>query len=601
MEVHYTQKTFYRASILVIGVGALLYSFLYNPPKDQFDNVYSSQSFDHKKFSNILLKEVSRDLGIDYRNEEYVTGKKMQDIDPGIEINSPAISVLDFNQDSYMDLYITTGDGRPNLLYINQQGKGFKEEAEKYGIADLNQNGLSVFSFWGDFNNDGLTDFLQAKYGCHKFFLGTKSGKFEDHSEWLSGYCSRPNGVNAADFYQDGKLSLIFANFMASDEESASNVLWLNNTRYDNTTGGKNVLFKNDGKKFTLEKKADFLTRSYSHSAGITDINLDGYPDIFFSNDYAHDEMFLNQQDGSFKDVTNYYIPKIVHGLSGMNTEFFDYDADGLIDLYVTNIHKPPFNRYFNLLWKKKPDNTFENFSNSVGVAECGFSWAAKFVDVDNDGEADLPVVNGRARSSIVGKPSEGKSMWYERIEVSQIPRFIRGFYTSKEGMKGKYISAFERNCFFAQRDGQFYDIAEQSGFDDKEENRAMALIDYDNDGRVDIVTAGGMARLKIYHNETTIQSSNSWIGFSLKDKNGNPIPHGARIKFKLSNGKIILRELYPANGYKGFSEPRFHVGLGQAKIAGNIEVFWPMSKKTQTVTEYKINQYNLISESINE
>ena len=458
-----------------------------------------------------------------------------------------------------------------------------------------------TFSFWGDFNRDGITDFLLVRYGCHRFFLGSKAGKFEEHTDWLDGFCSNADGVNAANFYQDGKLSLIFANFLSRKGESESNKLWLSNTRYDNTTGGRNFLLRNLGNKFELEKKADFVTRSYTHSAGITDINLDGYPDIFFSNDYAHDEMFINNKDGTYSDVTDKYVPRVNHGLSGMNTEFFDYDNDGLIDLYVTNIHKPPFNRYFNLLWKKKPDNTFENVSNKLGVADCGFSWAAKFVDIDNDGEVDLPVVNGRARSSSVNKPSEGHSMWYERSEVSQIPKFLRRYYKSDKGMTGKFISAFERKCLFVQKDGKFYDIAEQAGFDDREENRALALIDYDNDGKVDLITAGGMARLKIFHNETLVKSENHWIGFSFKDKTGNAIPHGAKIRFKLSNGKIILRELYPANGYKSFSEPRFHIGLGKAKIIDIPQVFWPMSRKTQSVRNFKTDQYNLIIENIND
>lgn len=601
MSKDYTQKFYYRAGVLIFGLGSMIYLFVFNPPKDQRDNVYESKKFDHKRFSNIKFKEVSSQLGIDYRHNFFSMqpGKTIADLDLSVEPLPPSVSVVDINNDGLMDIFITTSFGRPSLLYINYEGKYFKEEAAKYGLSEINQDALPSYAFWGDFNNDGLLDLVYARYGCHRFFTGTKMGVFEDHSEWFNGYCSRPNGINAADFYNRGRLDLVFANYLPAPEDNSFRVLWMTNTRYDNVTGGTNHLLKNTGSGFQLEKKADFLSRSYTHNAGIADVNLDGRPDIFFSNDYAHDEMFLNNGDGSFNDVTNKYIPREVHGLAGMNTEFFDYDSDGLIDLYVTNIFKPPFNRQYNLLWKKTPENTFKNVSNDVGAAKCGFSWAAKFADINNDGEADLLVMNGRSRSANLKEFGEGKSMWFERNEVSQIPQFLRQFYRPKDSIKGRYLSAFERKCLFIQKNGEFFDIAEDAGFNDREENRDVALIDYDNDGLMDAITAGSISKLKIYHNETIQDKSSQWIGFSFRDVYGSPIPHGLKIKFALSNGKIIVRELYPANGYRGFNDPRIHIGLGNAVISGDVEIFWPLSKKNQKIKTVKLNQYNLISENI--
>lgn len=601
MKKNYTKNSIYRAGVLFFGIGSMAYLFLVNPPKDRRDNVYETKEFDHSQFAHIQFKEVSTKLGIEYRHNLFALspGQKISELDLSVEPIPPSVSVVDINNDGLMDIFVTTSYGRPSLLYINHEGRFFTEEAAKYGLADINQKAVPSYAFWGDFNNDGLLDLVYARYGCHRFFTGTKGGAFEDHSEWFNGYCSRPNGINAADFYHRGRLDLVFANYLPAPGDDSFTVLWMTNTRYDNVTGGKNNLLRNDGNGFHLEKNAQFLTRSYTHNAGISDINLDGFPDIFFSNDYAHDEMFLNMRNGRFSDVTNKYIPREVHGLAGMNTEFFDYNQDGMIDLYVTNIFKPPFNRHFNLLWKKNADNTYQNVSNDLGAAKCGFSWGAKFADINNDGEADLMVMNGRSRSANLKKFGEGKSMWFERIDVSQIPLFIRQYYNPHDSLKGRYLSAFERKCLFVQKNGEFFDIADDAGFSDREENRDIALIDYDNDGLMDAITAGISSKLKIYHNETKTDAKFHWIGFSFKDKNGSPIPHGVRLSFSLSNGKKIVRELYPANGYRGFNDPRMHIGLGNGQISGPLEVFWPLSRVTQVIKNFKLDQYNLITETI--
>lgn len=578
------------------GFSLLAYLFMVKPPKDIVDNVYESQKFNHQQFSNIHFVDRSDQLGVNYFHDESFSKISFKNMDIWLELVAPSTSVIDINDDGFMDIYVTTMKGAPNLLYINHEGKYFTEEASKYGLADLNYEAAPAYALWGDFNNDGFIDLVLARMGCHRFFLGNKDHHFVEHSEWMNGYCSGAEGVNTADFFNHGKLDLVFANYLRDSREKISKVLWMSNVRFDNTTGGENHLLKNESNEFILETKANFLTRSYTHNAGITDVNLDGYYDIFFANDFSHDQMFLNKGNGEFLDVTNQYIPKAFHGLAGMNTEFYDYNDDGRIDLYVSNIYKPPFYRSFNLLWKKKLDNTYENVSNQVGTAQCGFSWGSKFADLDNDGQSDLMVVNGRNRSRGMTKPAQGSSMWYERVEVSQIPKILRKFYRPKEYHNGRYISAFERKCLFMQRDGKFYDVADQAGFNDREENRGISLIDYDNDGKMDAITSGPRAKLKIYHNESVINVKNNWIGLSLRDKYGSPIPHGAKIHLKLKTHQYV-RELFPANGYKGFNDPRIHFGIGESKNVEYVDIFWPLSKITKRYRNLTINSYNKISE----
>lgn len=584
----YFNTSIYKFFIIAFSISCALYLFFINPPKDQKENVYEKTSFNQSDFSYIYFEEVSAKMGVEYRRENETGGLV------------PSLSIIDINDDGYMDIFVTTSRGKSNLLYINQNGTSFKEEAKNYGLANLNIEEEPSVALWGDFFNDGGLELLLARYGCHGLYGRVKNSKmYEDQSARLNKYCSRANGVNTGDFYHHGRLDLVFANFLPTDGEKKSpDKIWLTHVRYDNETGGENHLLKNDGINFKVDKNANFLTQSYSNNAGIADVDLDGFADIFFANDNSYDQMFLNKGKGIFKEETSKYIPKKFHGFSGMNTEFFDYNQDGMIDLYVSNIFKPPFGRSFNLLWMKKKDNTFVNVSNDLSVAKCGFSWAAKFADVDNDGENDLFVVNGRFRPRWAKAYGEGKSLWFERYEVSQIPKKIRDYYRVDNLDEASYISAFERNCLFVQKNGSFFDIATVSGFDDREENRALAIIDLDNDGKIDAVTAGLRSKLKIFHNVTTAKKPHDWIGFSFRNKYGSNIPHGLRVSFFLDNGKKIIRELYPANGYHGFNDPRVHVGLGGAKIKSEIEVFWPLTKKIKKYNNVNYNQYNLLKEN---
>lgn len=592
---HYTKSFIYFFILILISITSLVYLFVFNPPKDIKDNVYQNKRKINFKYNHIRLIENSKKIGVDYFNLDPKS-------DLAAESLSPSLSAIDINNDGFLDLYITTLKGKNNLLFINHGGKYFTEEAKKYNLAVLNTTADPSIASWGDFNLDGKLEMLLARRGCHGLYEQNSSGVFQDVSYRLNNYCSQPNGVNIANFSNEGYYDIVFANFIASQDESLSmsdgNDIWMINSRYDDSTGGKNTLLKNIKGHFYISNEIDFLNRAYTHNAGVIDVNDDQYPDIFFANDYSYDQLFINSQEGhAFDLTTNYYIPKKEHGLSGMNTEVFDYNLDGLHDIYVSNVYKPPFTRAASILWKKTSSGKFINSAKEVGVDKCGFAWGAKFADIDNDNEPDLFVMNGRSRSSEITKVGQGKSMWYERVEASQIPLFLKKYYKPTDTLQGRYISAFERKCFFVQKNGIFYDLAPELGLDDRDERRSLLTWDFDNDGKMDYASAGTRTKVSIYHNQTKVEEKNHWIGFDFTNHFKNKINHGLTIKFNLNNGKKIIRTIYPANGYRGFSDARVHVGLGSAKINGNISVYWPLSRQEQQIKKYTIDQYNIVHE----
>ena len=526
-------------------------------------------------YQNIQMKESALEMGVDFQH------KRISSDGTGSEYSNlaipPAIAIYDVNRDGFQDL-VVSGHFHP-VVFLNIEGRKFKRIENGFGFDTKRESPTSMINF-ADFNGDGLADSIVSGHPNHYFYLGELvDGKatFRPAFEKLV-YKSQPDGVNVLDFNQDGRLDLVFANFTSKPGEGVSEVLWLGANRYDNRTGGANdlLLQKSDG-SFEVAQNVDFRSRSYTHSVGVSDFNQDGWPDIFFANDYARDELFMNQLGRSVIDVTREKLPIEWHGNSGMNAEIVDYNGDGLSDIYVTNIYKPPFYNAVNLLWEQQPDGRFRATSVENHTAHCGFSWGAKFLDINNDGQLDLAVTNGRNRSKDRNEAKTGGSLWYRRALVSRIPNVIRQFYYEQQ-LPNQYFStsAFEPDCLFIQDAGVFYDVAPYSGVTNKLEGRALAVIDVENDGRLDYVVANFQGPIEIFHNLS--KTNGNWIGIRLIDKNGSDLPIGAHITLTTKTGKKIVREFYPANGYRSQSDPRIHFGLGKDEPA-TLEVTWPSRK----------------------
>lgn len=567
---------------LILGftyaVTLLIILFVWRTPRDSSDNVYEVTPAPPELIGSVRFKEVAIEKGVIYNHRRTPRDKILTE-NYALYFPTPSVSVVDINDDGYMDIYLPSTEPRlANLLYISEAGVHFTEAARQYGIEDERRDYSHAMGIFIDLDRDGYLDLIQSFWGPHTFFRGHGPGRpFTEEPDKFSGYDSRPDGFSVVDINRDGHLDLVFGNFLSGPNESRYMEMWMI-ARQNNKTGGSNHLLINDGKKLKPDPRFNFLTRSYTHSVGISDINLDGWPDIFFANDYSYDELFLNEKGESVRDVTDEYLPKRLHGHSGMNSDFGDFDGDGLIDLYVTNIHKPPFFRRYNLLWKKRPDGHFDSVSLDTGTARCGFSWSAKFADFNNDGEMDLAVANGRERSAGMRSPAEGKSLWYRRYIVGEIAEPLREVYFLKnESFAGTYVSAFERDCLFIQKNGKFFDVARSAGTADEQEGRGLALVDFNNDGKMDFVTVSVKGRLKLYENVSP--APGNWIGLRLKDKSGSTMPIGSFITLKRTEGHDMVYEYYIANGYNSQSDPRVHFGLGETRPS-SVEVRWPDGQK---------------------
>ncbi len=521
-----------------------------------------------------FVEEAGR-LGLAYEHRLYYPNPEARSYLPLMAL-PPAIAVADFDGDGFMDVYVVQPEpGQPNRLFRNVGGDHFEDVAAEVGLADTGKRFAGSMAVWADFNGDGRLDLFQSRFGCHSLFLRDAGPRvhFTEHIELTRLACSNPKAVNVADVNRDGWLDVILGNYYPPT--NLASYLPVNHV-----FGYAGANFQGGGSEVLLGSPRGFETvfrgpRAHTTAVGVSDIDGDGWPDFFASNDYTFDQMYLNRAGRGFVDVTDEYIPRVEHGLSGMDAEFADFDNSGRMSLYVSNMYFPPFSTTKNLLWKKKPDGRFVNVAEQAGVGRCGWAWTGKFADFDNDGDLDLFVINGKARGERVRTEAEAtKSFAFVRNSIMASPPALRERMSLVPDFSRYYLSAFERSCLFWQKDGRFYDVAPEAGIVDRDEGQSAALVDFDNDGRMDVVVGNLGGPLLAYHNVTP--SPGHWLGIELLGPARMPMPFGAKAVLRRDDGKTPMREYYPANGFRGQSDPRMHFGLGRAERAPDVEVRWP-------------------------
>lgn len=541
-----------------------------------YRNIFSESSFpihytnqvQPEVYEGIKFEESHKVLGLNFTHKSQETR-----FAGGISQSPPTVAIVDLNGDHFLDVVIS-GGLRP-FVFLNDHGKQFIAMPENSFGFDSRGSSPSGFTAFADLNNDGILDVVVAGRPDTRLFYGKqlKGGDlFFEQSQALDFFKANPEAINFLDYNQDGKLDIIFGSYTSlPTAKNPSQPLWIIPS-YDNSSGGgQNLLLQTDTGEFKLAD-VGFHNRGYTHSLGISDFNRDNFPDVFVGNDYGFDNLYLNDHGKKLLEVTEPYIPRQYHGGAGMNGEIFDYNNSGHLSIYVTNIYKPPFEKNINLLWEQRPDGKFDSVSEEKGVARCGFAWGAKFADFNNDGENDLAVTNGRERAYT--KKGPGESLWYRRSVVARMPNFLRQKYYSKQPIgKNYFISAFERDCLFIQHQGHFYDVAPFVGITELFEGRGLALIDFNNDGKMDYVVTNRRGPTFIYLNKS--KSSGHWLGVQLRTGTGSELPIGAKMTLHTKSGKKMYREYYPANGYSAQSDPRLHFGLGE-DLPEILLVEWP-------------------------
>ncbi|MGA2215761.1 MAG: CRTAC1 family protein [Bryobacteraceae bacterium] len=544
--------------------------------------------------ANIRFQEIGERAGVRVQHHTHAFNGPYAEVLEMFTSGGASVAVGDYDGDGLDDLFVTdSATGKPNHLFHNNGDMTFTDVAVAAGVAGGNDPGTIVSdALWFDYDNDGREDLLVARFGTPILYHNEGNGKFKDVSK-TSGLNKFGNtiAVIAFDYDNDGYLDLMFGNYFkpvnlldGKDDHVLPNDL-------DNAVNGGGVtLWHNTGHGSFVEvtDKAGFGKHTgWTLDLGHGDFNNDGLQDVYLACDYGTDRIFFNNGDGTFREATEKSIGFDTR--KGMNVDVADYDNDGWLDIYVTNI-TDEYMKECNMLWHNNHDGTFTDVSKETNTCATLWGWAAKFGDFDNDGWPDLFVVNGLR--------SAGKEN-YIPILLDLITKPGVDFTDLKNWPKIGTMtwSGYQKKKLFHNLGGQtFKEISAQAGVDNDLDGRGIAIGDFNNDGRLDIVQTNANQPSLLYQGVT--EGGGNWVQFLLTGTKSNRDAIGARIQIT-ADGLTQIREIDGGNGYAGESMRRAHFGIDKATKIDALEIHCP-SGKVEKLAPPPINSLSKIVEGQN-
>jgi hypothetical protein len=492
---------------------------------------------------------------------------------------------FDYDNDGWMDIYLVNSgkcdffDPSPplrNALYKNNRDGTFTDVTEKAGVGGTGYGqGVAV----GDYDGDGFPDLYVTGYGRSVLYRNNGDGTFTDVTEKAG--VSAPGWASSAvwfDYDNDGRLDLFVCRYVDFDKLKhhrctapkvpglPDQAAYCNPRSYGAT---QSWLFHNNGDgTFTDVSQSSGIAERRGKALGVvaTDINNDGRLDLFVANDTVADFLFVNRGNGRFEDIAEQAgVAYSAEGRprGGMGVDSADYNQDGWMDLFVTNLDREMFSMYQN-----RHDDTFEDDAshNGVGAATRLMSgWGLRFFDYDNDGNLDLFLVNGEPDDQV------------GRVD----PR----------------ISYREPLMLFKNTGTGFKDISSEAGpiFGRQMAARGLALGDFDNDGAVDVLISNNNEPPLLLRNNAG--SENHWLGVKLVGKKANVDAIGARVSYQ--SGDLKRSRMKMGGGsYLSSHDPRMVLGLGKRPKIDWVEISWPQpSGLKQRFTDLPVDRYITIRE----
>jgi len=497
------------------------------------------------------------------------------------ETVGPGCAFLDYDNDGWMDIYLVNSGPcdfyKPvgplrNALYRNNRDGTFTDVTLKAGVPG---NAYGMGAAVGDYDRDGLPDLYVTQYPRSILYHNNGDGTFTDVTA-KAGVAALGWATSAVwfDYDNDGLLDLFVCRFVEFDKSKniycgygPANRRW-----YCKPNVYKPApcwLFRNNGDgTFTDVSKESGIAKSLAKAWGVVaaDINNDGWMDLFVGNDTVSNFLFANRGKGRFEEIGTLagvgYNP---FGLarSGMGVDAGDYDQDGWLDLFVSNVDHESFALYHNA-----KDETFNDatFASGIGSSTKLMSgWGLKFFDYDNDGNVDLLLANGHPDLMVENRMQD---------------------VTYREPM-----------LLFRNSGGSFTNVSLQSGsvFSRNLAARGLALGDFNNDGGVDVLVAQNDGPPVLLRNNAGRR--NHWLGVRLIGRKANIDAVGAKLSYQSGD---LLRHQWKVGGgsYLSSHDPRMVLGLGQQTKIDWMEVKWPNpSGKTERFTGLPIDRYITIEE----
>jgi len=587
--------------VTIVFIGLLAFTIFAQQQKLFHVNIDASQRKEQALAQyGFYLEPVNKQAGISFRHEPPELDPKLKPIERQIASMGASVSVVDFDNDGWNDIYFTNSRiGSKNALYHNLHNGKFEDVAAQMGVADVNKKGtgVSMGAVWGDYDNDGYEDLFLFKWGKPRLFHNEGGKKLVDVTEG-SGL---PTWVNAncaiwLDFDNDGLPDLFIGGYYKEDIDLSNlktTKIMPESFRYANN-GGRKYLFKNMGNGKFKDVTAEYglTSTKWVLAAGAVDLNGDGYPDLIVANDYNTDELYINEGGKKFVEMGRQSgmgeIPK-----SGMSVAFGDIDNSGQIGIYTTNITEPGILIQGNNYWKPTGPEThvpkFANLAQLDGIENAGWSYGSQFGDLNNDGYVDLYVANG----FISGK--KGTSYWYDYSKVTGGNSAIIGDAKNWPDMQGKSQSGYQQDKIWLNNaNGLFEDVSGKVCPDATYDGRAVAMADLWNRGVLDVIVANQNNVPLVYKND--VENHNHWIDFDLHGTVSNASAIGAKVELEW-DGKKQMQVITGGIGFSSQNQHRLHFGIGKSTSVTRVVIHWP-SGQVQEIANPQIDQLHVIKEN---
>lgn len=483
-----------------------------------------------------------------------------------VETMAGGIAAFDYDGDGLIDLFFTNGaevpslkkgPGDQNRLFHNEGNFHFRDVTSGSGLGG---SGYSMGAAAADYDNDGRPDLFVTGVNGNHLYHNDGGGHFVDVTR-AAGLSSSEWSVAAAwfDYDRDGLNDLFVVNYVVFPGEASPQCTETPKEipvycHPDKFQGVSNRLFHNLGNgRFEDVSEKSGISRFVGKGMGIAvaDYDADGYPDVFVTNDVLPNFLFHNRRNGKFEEVAldaGVALPDSGRAVSGMGADFQDYDNDGRPDIAFTALSGQTFPLFRNRGKGLFEDAGYRSKLATLSIRRSG--WGVAFADLDNDGWKDLVSANSHVTDNV-------------------------------DSFSGDHYE-LPNSVFRNAGQSKFEDVSDRAGqaFQQPAAHRGLAVVDLDNDGRLDLVVSVLGGAPELWHNVTAPE--NHWAAFQLRGSASNRDGLGARIE--LGSQSVVQSS---AAGYASSVLGPVHFGLGSLDVIPRVVIRWP-SGKVQTLTNVK-------------
>ena len=505
------------------------------------------------------LEDVTRKVGIHFTHTSDPAKKYI------VESMSGGVILFDYDRDGWLDIYFTNapsvdmalkGQKSPGALYHNNHDGTFTDVTDKSGIGTPC---MAMGGAVGDYDNDGWPDLYVTCLGNNVLYHNNGDGTFSDVTTKAGvGVGSWSTGAAFGDYDGDGYVDLMVTNYVDFHLNDLPVFGHAPNCKYRGIEvqcgprglkGAPDNLFHNNGNGTFTDVSKEAGVSDPDGYYGLTtvwaDFNNTGRPDIYVANDSTPKFLYKNLGNGKFKEIgleSGTAVSEDGSEQASMGIALGDYLHTGRESISVTN-----FEDENDLLYRNDGDWNFTEVSYPSGIALSSLpwvKWGTVFADLDNDGWVDLFTVGGHVYPQVDGLPAGG------------------GY------RQPKLLSVNEKN-------GNFCDASEEAGpaLKEKRVSRGVAVGDLFNDGNLDLVVNDLDGSPMVLRNHGIAGAH--WVSFELAGTKSNRMALNARIKM-VAGGMTQSSEIHSGGSYLSQNDTRVHFGLGSATKIDKVEIHWP-------------------------